>query len=306
MSFTIDITLIKNKKHYGVIASRNTGIRIANGDIIAFLDDDGFAHNGWLKNLTKNYKQNNKIVGVGGPVIEIGRDIKTPTKPIKNLAYIRNGKIVTNYRIKKLKEANYLSRKFVQFLQGGNMSFRRDALLTVNGGDTSLIGNFYREETDLCFKIAKIGKLLFEPSAITYHNTAKSGGCREVINFDLNNFLYYMFRNTTYFFFKHFNFRKAFSHTLKSVKRQINLIQKNKTGLTRDYLIILNKKRHIKSVIIGTLVGAYNWFKFRRKDGLICSEPLSVDCFKLMYIPGIIKIIEFESRTQLLKKLFRL
>ncbi len=302
----IDIILIKNKKHSGIVSSRNIGIRIAKGDIIAFLDDDGFAHKGWLKNLIKNYEQNKKIVGIGGPIIEIGRNIKVVAKPIKNLAYIKNGRIITNYRIKKLKEVNYLPRKFVQFLQGGNMSFRRDALLKVKGGDTSLIGNFYREETDLCFKIAKKGKLLFEPHAITYHNTAKSGGCREVINFDLNTFLYYMSRNTTYFFFKHFNFRKAFSYTLKSVKRQIKLIQKNKTGLTRDYLIILNKKEHIKSVIIGTLVGAYNWFKLRREEGLICSEPLSVDCFKLVYIAGTIKIIEFESRTQLIRKLFGL
>ena len=39
-----------------------------------------------------------------------------------------------------------------------------------------------------------------------------------------------MFRNTTYFFFKHFNLKKAISFSINSVKKQINLIRENKTA----------------------------------------------------------------------------
>ncbi len=301
---SIDLIIIKNKDNSGVVASRNTGIKAASGDIVAFLDDDGFAHKNWLKNLIKNYK-NKKILGVGGPVIEIGRYIKTNKKPIKKLAYIQNGKIITNYRINKLKQINNLPKKFVPFLQGGNMSFRKKTLLKIRGGDINFTGNCYREETDISFRITKRGKLLFEPSAVTYHNTAKKGGFREVINFELDKFLYYMFRNTTYFFFKHFNFKKAYKFTKKSVKRQIKLIKNNKTGLTRDYLQIINKNSAIKSTLFGTINGFYNWFRLRKKKvKFTCSEPVSLIYFKLIIVGGSIKLIELENKTHIIKKLF--
>ena len=300
----VEIILIKNKKNVGIATSRNVGVKTATGDIIAFLDDDGFAHKHWLKNLAKNY-EDKKILGVGGPVVEIGRSMKTPQKLIKKLAYIKNGKIFANYRIKEIRDTGYLPKKFVHFLQGGNMSFRRDVLLHVKGCDTNLIGNCYREETDLSFRVAKNGKLLFEPYAITYHNTAKKGGCRDVIDFDLDKFLYYMYRNTTYFFFKHFNFKKALRFTAKSVYRQIKLIKRNKTGLTRDYLRLKDIKKSIGSVVVGTLLGFCSWLKLRNKAlECICGEPISLQCFKLMLIGNSLKLIELKSKTNFIKKLF--
>ena len=297
----VDITLIKNKVHSGIVASRNTGISVAGGDIVAFLDDDGFAHKDWLKNLAKSYGKNEKILGVGGPVVEIGRSIKTPTRPIKNLAYIKDGKIVTNYRVKRLEEIKYLPRKFVPFLQGGNMSFRRNALLQVGGGNANLAGNFYREETDLCIRISRKGRLLFEPSAVTYHNTAKSGGCRDIINFDLSRFLYFMFRNTTYFFFENFGLKKAIRFTFQALRRQIRLIQKNKTGIPRDYLLIINKKQHIKSAILGSLAGFLKWLRPRKSQQLVCSESASVNYFKLIFVANTLEIIKIDDKASLIR-----
>lgn len=302
----VDIIVIKNKEYSGIVTSRNTGIKVSSGDVVAFLDDDGFAHRGWLKNLAKNYSHKT-ISGVGGPVVELGREIETPTKPVKRLAYIEDGKIYTNYRIKKIEDTKYLPRSVVPFFQGGNMSFRKDVLISVKGGDANLTGNFYREETDLCFKVARKGKLLFEPTAITYHDTAMNGGCRDIINFNLERFLYYMFRNTTYFFFKNFNFKQAFNFTVKAVYKQILLLRKHKTGITRDYLKILNVKKSIKAVIAGTLDGVCTWFKNRKTElELICSQPAKLGCFKLVLIGGSFKLVELERKTHIIKKLFGL
>ncbi len=302
---SVDIILVKNRENSGVVSSRNTGIRVARGDVVAFLDDDGFAHKDWLKKIVQNYKEG--IVGVGGPVVELVMNMKTPKKPVKRLAYVRKGKIVTNYRIKNLSEASYLPRKYVPFLQGGNMSFRKDALIDVKGGDVNLTGNSYREETDLSIRISKQGKLLFAPDAITYHNTAMTGGNRELINFNLDKFLFYMFRNTTYFFFKHFDFRKAVIFTYRALKSQIKLLQRNKTGLNRDFLKIVHKDNSIASVIVGALTGFYNWIKIRgRTLDLLHSEPAYMSYFKLLLIGGTVNIIELEKRTHVLKKLLGL
>ncbi|MBI2084366.1 MAG: glycosyltransferase family 2 protein [Candidatus Aenigmarchaeota archaeon] len=273
-NFKTKIILVRNKKQSGVVMSRNSGIKIASGNIIAFLDDDGFANKDWIENLVKNYS-NVRIVGVGGPVIEIGRNVKTPNKPVKRLSYIKNGQILHNYRVKKFEDIRYLPKQHVRFLMGGNMSFRRDVLLRVKGGDVNFTGNCYREETDLCFKVINDGKLIFEPSAVTYHNTADKGGMRDIIKFQLDNFLYYMHRNTTYFFFKHFNFKKAFDATLKAISRQIKLLSQNKTGIARDYLEIHDRHKSMLSTIKGTLSGIYCWFNTRTRQVELTITPIN-------------------------------
>lgn len=302
----IKIIIIRNRKSYGVVYSRNTGIKLASSDVIAFIDDDGYADRNWLKNIAKNYKDK-KVLGVGGPVVEIGRKIKTPEKRISKLAYIRKGKIVTNYRIKKYGDAKYLPKKCVPFLQGGNMSFRKDALMKINGGDVKYTGNFYREETDLSFSISKKGNIIFEPSALAYHNTAKNGGCREFINYDINKFFFYMYRNTTYFFFKHFGISKAFKYTVNSVKRQIKLVQNNKPGITRDFLLLKDKKKAIIWILFGVFIGFYCWYKNLDKlPEFHYSKPISVNCFNLIVAGGTIKFIQIESETHIMKRLMGL
>ena len=78
----IPTKLIVNEKRMGPPASRNRGIKAAKCDIVAFLDDDCSADKNWLEELSKYYKYES-IVGVGGPVIELGRKIHAKTKAKK-------------------------------------------------------------------------------------------------------------------------------------------------------------------------------------------------------------------------------
>ena len=112
-------------------------------------------------------------------------------------------------------------------------------------------------------------------------------------------------RNTTYFFFKHFNFKKAIVLTYHALRTQIKLLQRNKTGLNRDFLKIVNKDNSIVSVVIGALTGFYRWIKLRGKSlEFLHSKPVALTCFKLVIIGGSVKLIEMENRSHFLKKLF--
>jgi GT2 family glycosyltransferase len=300
----IDIIIAHNRANSGIVASRNTGIRIASGSIVAFIDDDGYADKNWLKELLKSYSRCD-VIGVGGPVIEKGRKIIPPNRKVKQVVFIRNGAVFTKTRILLKKQIKLLPKTKVKFLQGGNMSFRRGALLEINGADRNIIGNFYREETDLGLSISKNGKLIFDPKAVTFHNTAKSGGCRNVL--DIDKYIYYVFRNTTYMFFKHFGSKKAFSFTVHGLKRHFRLLKKNNTGLTRDYLKSKKAFRLVIAAIFGSAIGFFRWLRVRSKKlDLFCSPVSDVLCFRMMLIGGTIKLIQMDEKTHAIRKLLGL
>ncbi len=292
---SLSIILLRNRHQSGIVKSRNTGIKTASGDILAFLDDDCFADAHWIEKLASAYKR--KTMGVGGPVVEIGREMKTAKSKVKRMAYIRNGKVIARFRISSQEDSKWLPRSKVPFLQGGNMSFRKSVLIIVNGGDANLKGNCYREETDLSLKISKRGELMFEPEAITFHTSAMTGGSRDIIKFGLDRFLYYMFRNTTYFFFKNFGIKKATKFTIKAMKKQIKLLMKRKTGLTRDYLKIKSKKNSILSVILGTASGIFSWayYCLRRNPHFVHSKIKSSQRFVLEPIDNFMVLKELSS-----------
>ena len=58
------VKTIKHRKNLGISSARNTGLRNANGTIVAYTDDDCIPKKSWLKNLIKSYT--NGVIAVGG------------------------------------------------------------------------------------------------------------------------------------------------------------------------------------------------------------------------------------------------
>jgi glycosyltransferase involved in cell wall biosynthesis len=52
----------------GLSVARNTGAKVANADILAYLDDDAVASKGWLQVLYSAYYNNSKLAIAGGKV----------------------------------------------------------------------------------------------------------------------------------------------------------------------------------------------------------------------------------------------
>ena len=254
----IPTKLIVNEKRKGPAASRNRGIRATKCDVIAFLDDDCSANKNWLENLLKYYKYE-PIVGVGGPVIELGRKIRKKAKPTKYMFISRSGNVVNNTRLQSDKELEKFDVRPVNFFQGGNMSYRRELLIRLHGFDENFKGNGYREETDLGIRSNRVGVQVFNPKAYTFHYSAKKGGCRDVVRFNMARFLYWKIRNTCFLFMKHYSLLNALEKIKCQFEREILGIANGKPSLgTREKFYPHGSKLvsiiHILSGVISGLI----------------------------------------------------
>jgi glycogen(starch) synthase len=174
--------------------TRNIGLQASSGDIVVFLDDDVIVDKNWLTHMLSAYVSP-EVGGVGGRVLPSGKDMTHFVPACGNVVgKVRNdGVIIGNFDIPLKKSTE------VDFLQGCNMSFRREALFKVGGFDENYQGIF-RHDSDICAAIKKLGyKLIYEPRAVVWHKAIGKNRPR----YRSNYWAYCYIRNSTYFYFKH-------------------------------------------------------------------------------------------------------
>lgn len=254
---TGSLKVVRLRKQQGIALARNTGILHSGSEIVAFLDDDSIAEKRWLENILRNY-YDERIVGVGGPIIELGKNRKT----FGEYPSIKEDGTIVGASFRNCRELKGLRKKSVPHLQGGNMSFRRSVLLQVLGVHKSFSGSAYREETDLSMNAAKFGVLLFVPSAVAFHLSAMFGGTREKASGKIETFMYYKFRNTALLFTMHLPFAEAAKKAAGQATGQVLSIMRGTIDLgTRSYLVMTSPLKTIAAIVLGTIVGLAHGIK---------------------------------------------
>jgi glycosyltransferase involved in cell wall biosynthesis len=147
--------------------SRNIGVQMASGEIVAFIDDDAVPERLWLEKLICAY-QDPSVAAVGGCVFDV---------PLGRIEWrictcTRSGEASTDAP----PPANlYLGKGADPFLYlaGCNMSFRRSALIAI-GGFNELFAYGY-DDVEACCRIVDGGqKIALLEDAIVYHDRASN------------------------------------------------------------------------------------------------------------------------------------
>jgi GT2 family glycosyltransferase len=142
--------------------SRNLGIAMASGDIVALIDDDGLPESDWLTSIVEAF-EDPEVGGASGVVM----DHTGTTEEARCLVVNRLGRMDT--RRSEPNEAYNFPWSFnFPFLPGVNSAFRRDALIAVGGFDEEF--EYWYDETDLCCRLVDAGWSLRQlPGARVHH-----------------------------------------------------------------------------------------------------------------------------------------
>lgn len=148
--------------------SRNAGIALAAGDIVAFIDDDAVPHPSWLRELAAPYQMD--VVGaVGGFTL----DRSGVRWQVRKTVCDRYGAAYNVSDFFDERPLNQPGSPYYPSLLGTNCSFRRRVLEEIGGFDD--VYAYLLDETDVCLRIVDAGyHVLYQPSAIVFHKGASS------------------------------------------------------------------------------------------------------------------------------------
>lgn len=152
--FPIRLISIENG---GLSNARNVGMRAAEGEIVAYCDDDAYPDPHWLHYLAHVYMTTD-AAGAGGPNLPPPGDgpiaeavANAPGGPIHVL----------------------LSDFEAEHIPGCNSSYRRAALMKAGGYDAAF--RVAGDDVDLCWRIQEQGgKVGFHPGAVVWHHRRNS------------------------------------------------------------------------------------------------------------------------------------
>lgn len=142
--------------------SRNIGIALASGEIVAFIDDDALAEPEWLSDIVAAFAEP-EVGAAGGLVYDHrGRDFQYRYASANRLG------AADWRRSTPAEEFNFPLSDSFPYVQGTNSAFRRTALLAIGGFDEEI--EYYLDETDVCCRLVDAGWIVRQlPRAYVHH-----------------------------------------------------------------------------------------------------------------------------------------
>lgn len=174
-SASLPVTVLLNQKEAGVNVCRNIGIRAAQGEIVALVDDDVVLFPDWAQAMVESYTRDPAVVAVTGPAIPLWEDKRMSWFP-REFYWMWGSTVWEWEEVRQIRNVG-----------GMNCSYKRGALHQVGlyrpglgplGGDEKT--RWFHpsgEEVELSLRIRKLlkgAKIIYDPRVKVYHKVQKS------------------------------------------------------------------------------------------------------------------------------------
>jgi glycosyltransferase involved in cell wall biosynthesis len=161
------LRVFPNAGQKGLADARNTGIKAAQGEIIAFIDDDASAEEDWLEELVSCYSDPG-VIACGGEILPVWEGGRRPDWLADEFLWT----IGCTYRGMQTEGA-------IRNMIGCNMSFRSSVFQEVGGFSTS-VGRLENqllgcEETEICIRALTRWpekRIAYNPRAVVHHHVS--------------------------------------------------------------------------------------------------------------------------------------
>ena len=138
-----------NQPNRGASAARDAGLRVASGDVVAYVDSDVTVTPDWLKQIMRPFSDATVAATTGQTV------------------FLRSQKCASWLRSMDIERRNTRRKTYTRLANGPNAAFRRDILLEVGGFDPRW---YHAEDTEVSYRIWELGhRIQYVPEAVVHH-----------------------------------------------------------------------------------------------------------------------------------------
>ncbi|MDN7718693.1 glycosyltransferase [Burkholderia gladioli] len=235
------IKIAQNPKR-NLSVSRNIGIELADGDVIAFIDDDAIPFDDWIENLLREYNgRPMTTAGLGGPAYYAGSFwFQAQDNGINKYA---NAKV-------NIDSAEIGRDGWYRYNTGTNATFSSRHLRAANGFDEQF--DYYLDESELCFRLQAQGKLIgYSDDVIVRHEFAQSHNREGKYKYNWETIC----KNTAYFIAAYSGLSNTELRDYVSDRMQVERIEPLDAAVKAGELDAVERDQYVQAIHKGIGIG---------------------------------------------------
>ena len=185
-----DVCLIELPENRGFTGACNAGIAAARGEMIALLNNDTEAHEGWAAAVMDAFERHPQVGMVASKMLLFDKRDHIHTA---GDLFAVNGRAINRGAWEK-DAGQYDNEAYVFSACGGSSAYRRSMLDEIGLLDDDFF--FLLEDVDLSWRAQLAGwQVLYTPHAVVYHHLSASGGGVTASFYDGRNGIYLLVKD---------------------------------------------------------------------------------------------------------------